>query len=61
MGINRWVYRVITYVSLMRDEYPPLQLDQGPHEPPEPMADVSPVTAAAAPDPAQTVTGTPDR
>jgi hypothetical protein len=33
MGINRWVYRVITYVALLRDEYPPFRLDQGPHEP----------------------------
>jgi hypothetical protein len=33
LGINRWIYRVITYVALMRDEYPPFQLDQGQHEP----------------------------
>jgi len=33
IGINRWIYRVITYVALMRDEYPPFQLDQGQHEP----------------------------
>ena len=33
MGINRWVYRVITYVALLRDEYPPFRLDQGAHEP----------------------------
>jgi hypothetical protein len=32
IGINRWIYRVITYVALMRDEYPPFQLDQGQHE-----------------------------
>jgi hypothetical protein len=30
MGFNRWIYRVITYVALMRDEYPPFRLDQGP-------------------------------
>ena len=29
MGINRWIYRVIAYVALMTDDYPPFQLDQG--------------------------------
>ncbi len=33
MGINRWVYRVLTYVLLLRDDYPPFRLDQGPREP----------------------------
>ena len=27
LGINRWAYRVVAYVSLMRDEYPPFRLD----------------------------------
>ncbi|ASN41071.1 hypothetical protein CGQ24_14010 [Arthrobacter sp. 7749] len=33
MGVNRWVYRVSAYVLLMRDEYPPFRLDQGPFDP----------------------------
>ncbi|WP_247647118.1 DUF4389 domain-containing protein [Arthrobacter sp. E3] len=33
MGINRWIYRVATYTLLLRDEYPPFRLDQGPDDP----------------------------
>ncbi len=29
MGLNRWVYRVLGYVLLMTDEYPPFRLDSG--------------------------------
>lgn len=33
MGLNRWVYRVLVYVLLLRDEYPPFRLDMGGEEP----------------------------
>jgi len=33
MGINRWLYRVLVYVALLGDDYPPFRLDAGPVEP----------------------------
>ena len=33
VGLNRWVYRVLVYVLLLRDEYPPFRLDTGGQEP----------------------------
>jgi hypothetical protein len=55
MGANRWVYRVLVYVTLLRDDYPPFRLDQGGSEPPsEPPPPTTP-PASQATEPADEV------
>jgi hypothetical protein len=48
MGLNRWCYRVLAYVALMRDEYPPFRLDQGGTDPGTPEAQPGPLRTGAS-------------
>jgi hypothetical protein len=45
LGIDRWGYRLLVYVALMTDWYPPFRLDQGSIDiegPPQPSAPARP-------------------
>jgi hypothetical protein len=51
VGLNRWVFRVAAYASLMTDAYPPFRLDMGGQEPPVKAA-ADPVDPGPSPVPA---------
>lgn len=46
LGFNRWVFRVLAYALLLRDEYPPFRLDTGGVDPGSRPVPVEPSPAA---------------
>ena len=50
MGLNRWCFRVLAYVALMTDEYPPFRLDTGGTDPGSELPPPPPPAPPATPD-----------